>query len=255
VNFQDDALLPGVLREAFASKTVVDNNGVVRPLESNVSLREALILASAVSSLAPETTAEVGFAQGISATAITHALFGLHRGVHHVMDPFQERFHDAGLSMIRRAGLEANFCFHRKFAEDVFPNLPLLQFVFIDASHLFDFTLAEFVLADKRLALGGMIAFHDLWMPSQQKLLRFILANRSYTVVRDFDPPPAPPARLSLKRRVIESLRGVARRAPGRERFFKEEFLRPWAGFQIANLVLLRKTAQDSREWTYHKEF
>lgn len=40
--------------------------------------------------------------------------------------------------------------------------------------------MVEFILADKKLKVGGMIAFHYLWMPSLRKLLRYILRNRDY---------------------------------------------------------------------------
>lgn len=68
--------------------------------------------------------------------------------------------------------------FYRKFAEEVFPNLSSLHFVFIDSSHLFDLTVTEFVLADKKLDVGGGMAFHDMWMPSLQTFVRYVLANR-----------------------------------------------------------------------------
>jgi hypothetical protein len=67
------------------------------------------------------------------------------------MDPFQDRFENVGLAMVERVDLNALIHFHRKFPEEVFPSLPSLQFVFIDASHLFDLTISDFVLADKKV--------------------------------------------------------------------------------------------------------
>ena len=257
MNVKSDAgsVLPEILREAFASNTIVDGDGVSRPLEHNITMEQAVVLYKAASSLKPWATAEVGFAYGVSAAAITQALRDQGRGVHHVMDPFQQNYHDAGLAMIRRAGLDAHFVFHRKFAEDVFPSLPPLQYVLIDASHLFDLTLTEFVLADKRLAVGGMIAFHDLWMPGLQKLIRFILENRAYEVVRDFDTPEEQPGRVGLKRRLMEKGRSLLNGLPRAERYFSPELLRPWGDYRLPDLVLLRKTAEDRRPWEHYRSF
>ena len=246
--------LPPVLRDALASGKVIDRDGTQHPLHSNISHEEALLLYAAVRQSKPVACAEVGFANGVSAISILQALSDNEMGNHHIMDPFQADYHDLGLEMVARAGLSARMTFYRQFAEEVAPGLPRLQFAFIDASHLFDLTLVEFVLMDKKLDVGGMIAFHDLWMPSLQKLIRYILANRSYEIVRDFD-TPQPPPRLSSRRKLKSALIGIARALPGSERIFGEEFLRPWWTLQIPNLVILRKSADDCRDWRYHAPF
>ena len=68
---------------------------------------------------------------------------------------------------------------------------PRVQFAFIDASHLFDLSVLDFTLIDKRLDVGGVVGFHDLWMPSLQKLVRYILTNRDYVPYRCPGRPPA----------------------------------------------------------------
>jgi len=246
--------LPAVLKDAFATGTIPDRDGSIHPLHSNISQEEALALYTAVKSLKPITSAEVGLANGVSAVSILQALADNAEGRHHIMDPFQVNYHDLGLEMITRAGLSDRMTFYRQFAEEVVPNLPRIQFTFIDASHLFDLTLVEFVLMDKKLDIGGMIAFHDLWMPSLQKLIRYILANRSYEIVRDFD-VPQPLQRISPGRKVKSALIRLARTLPGSKRIFREEFLEPWWMLQIPNLVILRKTADDHRDWRFHAPF
>jgi hypothetical protein len=128
-----------------------------------------------------------------------------------------------------------------------------MQFAFVDASHLFDLTLMEFVLLDKKLAVGGIIGLHDTWMPSLQKAVRFILANRAYEIVRgasdrssESDPP---------RQRITRLLSRMARRVPGAKRIFRPELLNPWQNMKIENLILLRKTADDRRDWRFHKPF
>lgn len=242
--------LPEVVRSAFADAAVTDSQGTRVKLSSNVSEAECRILYDAVRACRPETSIEIGFAQGISATSILQALEDNGAGHHHVVDPYQGFYHDCGLVTVQRAGLSHRMTFHRAFAEDVTPGLGPIQFAFIDSSHLFDLTVSEFVLIDKRLAVGGLVGFHDMWMPSQQAVLRYILANRSYVVDEQtrgktaFHMP-------GWKR----WLRAVARRLPRSERVFAQEFLKPWHEMDIPNLVLLRKTAEDAREWTDHSRF
>ena len=54
------------------------------------------------------------------------------------------------------------------------------EFAFIDGSHLFDFTFVDFFFIDKLLAVGGHVAFDDLWMPAVRKVVSFVLKNKPY---------------------------------------------------------------------------
>ena len=184
--------LPAVLREALETSKVETADGRIVDLNSNISIDEALTLYKAVRAIKPKRSAEVGFACGISALSILQALKDNGVGQHDVIDPFQADYGDVGLTMVKKAGVEAHFRFHRNFAEEIIPTLPRLQFAFVDASHLFDLSLVEFVLLDKKMDVGGLIGFHDMWMPSLQRLMRYILTNRSYEVVREFDTAVAP---------------------------------------------------------------
>ena len=103
-----------------------------------------------------------------------------------MIDPFQRNYDYCGEAMIERAGFASLHTFFERFPEEVIPQLPKLQFAFIDSSHLFDLTIMEFVLIDKKLVPGGIIALHDLWMPAMQSVVRFILANRAYRICREF---------------------------------------------------------------------
>jgi hypothetical protein len=156
--------------------------------------------------------------------------------------------------MVARAGLESRLQFYRKFGEEVIPHLPPLQFAFIDGSHLFDLTLVEFVLMDKKLEVGGLLSLHDMWMPSLQKLVRYVLSNRDYAIVRTFDAPKLP-SPLSVKQRVKLALATAFRCVPGKARIFQEELLRPWRALQLPNMVVLRKQADDKRDWRFHHPF
>lgn len=243
---------PDLLSEVFARRQVWDEAGAVVPLSSNVSAEEAALLRAAVIEVRPRVSLEVGFAQGVSTLAILGALRTNGQGHHHVLDPFQANYGYAGRAMVARAGLAGWYTFHERHAEDVVPTLPALQFAFIDSSHLFDLTIAEFVLADRRLEVGGVIGFHDMWMESQQCFIRYVLANRSYSVWT-----PAGTAHPSQRAGVgwRGLLRGAAGRLPYAQRLFAPDFLRPWSQFGLGNLVLLRKTADDARDWRFHQRF
>jgi predicted O-methyltransferase YrrM len=244
--------LPLVLRTALAERQVFNPDGQKVPLGSNISPEEALDLYRAVRDLKPEVSLEVGFAHGVSALAILQALEDNQRGHHHVMDPFQGNYGRCGLAMVGRAGLAPRMTFHEKFAEEVIPSLAGVDFAFIDSSHLFDLTVCEFVLVDKKLRVGGVVGFHDMWMPAQQAFIRYLLANRAYEI---YHPPASPRARAGRDHPLKRSLRRAAAMLPRAEQVFAPDFLKPWGEFALGNLVLVRKRKHDDRDWTWHRRF
>lgn len=236
--------LPQVLLDAFHSEEVITSDGRKLPLDANVSQTEAEQLYAVVKKLRPETTAEVGLAKGVSTVAILQALADGARGAHHVVDPFQADWGDSGLELVKRAGLEERFHFYRQFPEEVLPKLGPIQFAFIDASHLVDLTLMEFILMDKKLAVGGVVGFHDTWMPAVQRVVRFILRNRHYEL---FQKPQA----VSWRERLGKLLCLL----PWSDRILSQELLRPILMSSHGNLILLRKTGDDDRDIRYYREF
>ena len=246
-------MLPAVLENPFATGEVLRADGSKTPLQSNVSYGEALRLYNLLRTLDPEVTIEIGLAQGISTLAITQAV--LHNGSgarHYVVDPFQHAGYDGvGLANLDRAGLRECVEFYEEFPEDVVPRLPRADFAFIDASHQFDLTIVDFVLIDKRLNTGGLIGFHDVGMRSLSKVLRYILANRSYRVFDDVAPRP-----LQARERRLAQVGALARRIPQADRFLRPEILVPTTDLGIRDsMVFLQKTGDDERDWRFHVEF
>jgi predicted O-methyltransferase YrrM len=244
--------LPQVLREIFETRLVFAPDGTARPLESNVSPAEALELYAAVRNLCPEFSVEIGLAHGISALAILAAISTNGKGHHYVIDPFQANYGYCGESMIERSGYGDFHSFLEGFPEEVLPTLPGIKFAFIDSSHLFDLSLLEFVLIDKKLEVGGVVAFHDTWMPSIQAVLRFILGNRSYEICRDFS---SEEPRLSSLRHFKQVVGAWLAKVPGADRFFVSNVFRPWASLQLGNLAFLKKLSDDRRDWQFHQSF
>jgi predicted O-methyltransferase YrrM len=245
--------LPPVLREMLATGQFRDPSGQLQPLHSNISADEVLALYTLVRQLQPRATAEIGFALGVSGLAILGALAANGGDTHHfVADPFQSTLVSGqGLEHVRRAGLAARLQFHEKFPEEIFPALPPLQFAFIDASHLFDLTLLDFILVDKRLDPGGVVGLHDLWMPSLKKVVRYLLANRAYRIHPASPPGPAPTPRQRLASSVKKFLAAL----PHADRLLAPEILKPWPDFHLANMVFLEKLAPDTRDWRHHVAF
>lgn len=123
-------ILPQIVLDAFSSGSVLSESGERLPLDSNVSLVEDLALHRAVAESNCQSTAEVGLAKGISATAIVSAIAGHPGAMHHVMDPYQTKYGNAGLRMLRDSGLSPHFRHYSQYAEEVFPSLPPLHFCF-----------------------------------------------------------------------------------------------------------------------------
>jgi len=270
--------LPPVLREMLESGQFRDASGALHPLHSNISAAEALALYSLVRQLRPRASAEIGFALGVSALAILGALEANGgESTHFICDPQQTSLvANQGLEHVRRAGLAHRLRFFEKFPEEVFPSLPPLQFAFIDASHLFDLTLLDFILVDKRLETGGIVGFHDLWMPSLQKVVRYILSNRAYRIhpsllpnsktpdsktpdskTSDNETPdhPAAAPSPSSRQRLSSSVKRLLRALPHADRLLAPEILQPWSDFHLPNIVFLEKTAPDTRDWRHHVAF
>jgi predicted O-methyltransferase YrrM len=244
--------LPDLLLQALASKVAFAPDGTTRPLESNVSRDEAENLYSAVRSIKPGRSLEIGLAQGISALAILAAISANGLGHHYIIDPFQRKYANCGEAMITLAGLADQHTFLEQFPEEAVPQLPPLQFAFIDSSHLFDFTIMEFVLIDKKLDVGGIIALHDLWMPSIQAVVRFIQANRAYQICHDFvGAIPTP----TLRQRSTALVSRFLKKVPGTRRVLNPSVLDPWSTFRLNNLVFLKKVQDDSRDWRFHRQF
>jgi predicted O-methyltransferase YrrM len=244
--------LPDALVDIFKRGLVLDSSGVERPLDSNISEAEAGELFATVLRLAPRNSLEVGLADGISALAIVGAIKQNGFGHHHIIDPFQRNYGYVGKLNIERNGYSTISSFYERFPEEVIPQLPNLQFAFVDASHLFDFTLMEFVLIDKKLEVGGIIGLHDLWMPAIRAVIRYVLANRAYEIAIDLiSRPSVVPVSRKLKQlgsRILSFL-------PQAERIFRTEVLKPWASSGLANMIFLRKFSHDRRDWRFHRTF
>jgi hypothetical protein len=246
-------LLPNVLIKAYENGYFTKDNGEKIETTSQVSEQEASGIYEVVKHLQPENSCEVGFYQGFSALSILQALEDNGKGTHYACDPSESTLaKNIGLENAKNASLAHRLQFHECCLEDLYPHLPNLQFAFIDASHLFDLTLCEFLLIDKKMDIGGVVGFHDLWMPSLRKLLDFILSNRSY----EFFTPSGSNEKFhegsnkGLKKLLIILFmsRPKLKKLLNTQIIFDQKY-------SIPNMVFLKKTADDNRKWTHYNDF
>jgi predicted O-methyltransferase YrrM len=245
--------IPGLVAIALHKNIAFTPDGGTIPLRDSISISEAKHLYDVLRRVKPQSSLELGFATGISTLTIVKALEDNNQGHHHVVDPEESDYKYAGVAMVERAKLSHRMTFHEKYLEEIYSELPALDFVFIDNGHLFDIELLHFVLADKKLKVGGFIGFHDAWMPSQAHLLRYILSNRAYTLCN-----PNPPllgwqkikANLTSKYLLIKH--EVLRREYSHNKYIQ---LMNKSAVRWPRLALLQKISGDDRPWYFHTPF
>jgi len=251
------AVLPALLREELPDAPASGRSGPSAHVRSAggfvdaVTLDEALALYHRVRKAQPAATGEIGLHSGASTLSILQALEDAGGGEHFACDPFQGDLGNVGLANVERAGLTSRLRFSAVFPEEAVPGWPKLDFAFIDASHLFDLTVLDFVLIDKRLNVGAVVALHDVWMPALQRVARWAVTNRGYVMEPGSGRPVTPG--ISARRAIGRALR----RLPRADRVFTQDVLHPWSEFEPsgAHMIFLRKTADDNRDWRFFRAF
>jgi predicted O-methyltransferase YrrM len=224
-------------------------------VQFGIKRREAEIMFQLLRRERPEATAEIGCANGASTLVIASALESNGRGHHHAVDPMQvTAWKEAGKGRVADANLSHRVTFHDVYPEEAFPTLPQLDFVFIDGSHLFDLTILDFVLADKRLREGGIIAFHDTCLPAIRKVLHFVLANRAYEALRLTSRPLT--RRWSIMKTVrLKAAAVLAHVISGEAEIIPQSVSFKQLGLDRLNLVYIRKLRDDYRHNRYFSGF
>jgi predicted O-methyltransferase YrrM len=178
-----------LLRELGKTRQAMGLDGKNRRSEQLITEGEGQTLYRLVSERKPAFALEIGFRHGYSTLHVLQGLADAGSGRLLSLDPFQydPDVEGVGLMNVRRAGLEKYHLFCEGASQFILPFLCersfAVDFAFIDASHLFDFTLLEFFYVDKMIAPGSPIVFHDYLNPSVYTALQFIEANRSYEVL------------------------------------------------------------------------
>lgn len=253
-----NAVLESILATGYAQSP----QGAAVKVHSQIRREQGEFLQGLINQLRPQTTLEIGLAMGISALFICEALAPLPRARHIVLDPAQhnaEYWQGIGLHNLRAAGYGEMVEFYELPSHLALPPLiaagQRVDFAFIDGAHLFDYALVDFFLVDKLLRVGGVVALDDLWMPSVQRLCRYIITNHSYSVFRYFSNGTEPASKPSFKRRLLEKSVGYA---PGLGRALKIEYARPEFDVKLGlpnQCIAFVKQAEDQRAWDFHQDF
>jgi len=150
------------------SPTTVSEAGDEIPQNAQVNVRYAHFVYQLIKLFRPAHLLEIGMANGISSAFIAEARrgYGVADGKHVIIDPFQSsEWKGAGRALLKRLNLESGV----EILEDYsYSAVPLLEgkgysfdFVFIDGNHCMDYTLADVLVADRVLQIGGILAIDD----------------------------------------------------------------------------------------------
>ena len=175
----------GLLDRIYATGTVEAEDGtLLRPFPSGLPRSHAAQIASLVRERELRRTLETGLGYGLSALAICEVHEARGGGSHIAIDPNQERYRSIGLLNLRRAGLDHRVRVVEARSDEALPMLRAegvrLEFALIDGRHMLDMALLDFVYVDRMLDVGGIVAFHDTWMPAIGEAVAYVVANRAY---------------------------------------------------------------------------
>jgi predicted O-methyltransferase YrrM len=239
-----------LLDELYTNRTVELLDGSKKSLDVWIPREEGDFLYSLVRHFRPEVTVEIGMANGFSSLYIAQALSENGRGRHIAMDPFQmSDWGGAALASLRRAGLDSLVRLIEKPSHQALAQLEeegeRTQFVFIDGSHMFDYVVTDFLLADRILTEGGLLAFDDSDWRAISKVLRFVLANRHFEVAFPEVIIEDPCYRPSLAGQLVRSLSRVL---PPLRRKLRPDLLVPDYELGLrGRCVVLKKLKEDDR--------
>jgi predicted O-methyltransferase YrrM len=166
-------------------------------------------------------TLETGMAFGLSTLAICAVHAERDDGSHIAIDPHQSTdWGGIGILNLKRAGLEQRARVIEARSDEALPRLRdeglRIDFALIDGLHLFDTTLVDFFHADRMLDPGGVVVFHDTWMPAVGQAVAFVRANRAYEPIEAGDGNMAALRKVGEDDRAWDFHRRFADRGPRR---------------------------------------
>lgn len=174
-------MLP-LLHDIYASGLARDANNQPRDaFPTTLPREEGEFLARVVAETGAREVLEIGMAFGVSTLWLFQGMADPTGRITSV-DPFQAEWFDRiGILNIERAGLaDRHTCIERP-SHEALPALLSDQrrfdAVFIDGNHRFEHTLVDCFFALRLVPIGGHILFHDVWLPSVQKVLTYILRS------------------------------------------------------------------------------
>jgi predicted O-methyltransferase YrrM len=199
------------------------------------------------------TTLETGLAFGASALVFLHHHTTYAKGgKHFAVDPNQlTSYRGAALRIINDAGYASCFQLLNGPSHLEIPKIieskTTLDCAFIDGWHTFDYTLVDFFLIDKLLRPDGLVAFHDMYGPAKQKVLRFILSHRDYEILKRY--------RISGKERRILMLKFFVSRLLKRPSLLLSSYHWEYQLFDSSGLIVLKKKSSYEPNYDFYRRF
>jgi predicted O-methyltransferase YrrM len=245
------------------SRVVVDNDGNSYPLHSEIKKSEGELLARVITENKCRKGIEIGCAYGISSLYICSALSKAESPSHTILDPFQSEWKSIGTLNLKRAGFDF-YTLMEERSEFALPDLlkrgSTFDFAFIDGWHTFDHVLLDFFYINRMLAVGGVVVFHDVDMPSIKRLLRYVLRYPAYELIASIEGVTYP---VSWKRRAFETLvlsplSFIGRLIPSRivHELLSDRLIERDRDLGLtATMVAIRKISADERDWRWFAEF
>ena len=247
-----------VVDEILTTRRVTLADGSTIEAHSFIPRDSCELLGDVVRDTQASRTIEVGMAYGISTVCLAGAVRNVagDRGRHIAIDPAQTGgWRSGGLHQLERAGLREVVELIELKSHVALPQLLVrgdrFQVAFIDGWHTFDHALVDFFYLDLMLEPGGVLVLDDVGYPAINAVVRFILANRSYTLERVLEHSEDAGAPLRVKRRLKRFLRPLARTdhdpSPANEALFSR--------IARAHTVALRKRGEDARSFDHFERF
>ncbi len=232
-------------------------DGTESPADSFSPRDECELVYETIAATGATKAIEVGMAIGVSTLCIADALRRNGTNARLVtIDSHQTiGWHRAGIHLVARAGYDSMVRVIEEPSQLALPRLvkdgERFDFAFIDGWHTFDHTLIDFFFIDMMLEKGGCVVFDDAGYPAIDSVIRFILANRDYELVKALQFPVLPEGSLRLRREIKRRLRPLARtdRDPKPEH---EALFRP---IENVHAVALRKRGDDERRFDHYERF
>lgn len=153
---------------ATSSPTTVSAEGREVEMRWQINARYGRFLYTLVQLFRPRRILEIGMANGISSAYLAKAQRGYLNGpgAHVAIDPFETTdWAGAGVALLQRLGLDGNVRLIEDYSIRAVPALEAagerFDFVFIDGNHCLDYTLADVLVCDRVLDLGGLMVLDD----------------------------------------------------------------------------------------------
>ena len=214
-------MVNAVLERLYREKEVVHRDGRRKPvIPPGLPLVRGEYLFRLVRDRRPRATLETGFAYAISALFIAEALRQNGAGRHIVIDPFERtRFDGLGLAHLEEAGLADRVTFYEEPSQLCLARLVQegvrVDLAFVDGHHLFDYVIADCLLAAQLLDRDGLLVVDDTNLPAIARACDFFSTNRpDFEELTDGARPrlfrrlvadtPPPPKLFRLFRRIAE---------------------------------------------------